>query len=131
MIHTPGPWRWEFNPSTKRIQLCGGVPRFDCIVMDFVRYGFSGAAPRFNSEIRPHLNVMKRADEFGVVCPGREHHEDWFRLIAHPDASLIAAAPMLLAALKAIVASNEVHVIDSADIEDARRAIAVAESGGE
>lgn len=38
-IHSAGPWRWEFNPCSKRIQLVGGAPRFDCIVMDFVRYG--------------------------------------------------------------------------------------------
>lgn len=35
--HTAGPWRWEFNPSTKGVQLCGGRPQFDLTVMDYVQ----------------------------------------------------------------------------------------------
>ena len=34
---TPGPWRWEFSATGKRLQLCGGARRFDDTVMDFVR----------------------------------------------------------------------------------------------
>ena len=100
---TPGPWRWELNLKSKRIQLCGGVPQFDLIVMDFVRWGMGGAAPRFNVETKPNLNVMKRADEMGTVVHGREHHSEWFQEIFHPGAALIAAAPDLLAASESTV----------------------------
>ena len=89
----PGPWRWEINRKTKRVQLCGGVPRFDLTVMDFVRYGLNSAAPRFQIEHRPNLNIMHRAEEFAVAQPGREHHADWFALIDQPDARFIESAP--------------------------------------
>jgi hypothetical protein len=92
--HSSGPWRWELNEKSRRIQLCGGVPRHDLIVMDFVRYGMNNAAPRFNSELpQSRLNVMRRAEEFGIIVTGREHHSDWFKGINHPDAQLIEAAP--------------------------------------
>jgi hypothetical protein len=70
------------------------VPRYDLIVIDFVRWGMSNAAPRFNTE-RPGsgLNIMERADRFGLIVPGREHHAEWFKAIDHPDARLIEAAP--------------------------------------
>lgn len=47
--------------------------------------------------------IMRRAVDLSVPQPGREHHADWWRIIEHPDASLIAAAPELLAALEAFV----------------------------
>lgn len=94
---TPGPWRWEVNQSLKQIQLLGGIPKFDLIVMDFVRYGMSGAAPRFNNSVQPtNLNLMVRAEEFAYPVEGREHHSSWFKNIEHPDAKLIASAPDLL-----------------------------------
>lgn len=94
---TPGPWRWEINEKHKVINLCGGKPKYDMTVMDFVRYGMSGAAPRFidGSE----LNLLTRAERFSYVIEGREHHKDWFQGINHPDAHLIAAAPDMYAAL--------------------------------
>lgn len=95
---TPGPWRWGINLKSKQVQLCGGVPRFDLIVMDFVRWGMDGAAPRFNTEIRPYHNLMERVEKFAAIQPGREHHADWFQRVNHPDAMLIEAAPDLLAA---------------------------------
>jgi hypothetical protein len=62
------------NRKSKQVQLCGGVPRFDLTVMDFVRWGI----------------------------PGRDHHADWFQTIDHPDAHLIAAAPTMLEALELV-----------------------------
>jgi|GEM_PF-1673222 len=100
---TPGPWRWDFNETSKRVQLCGGRPKFDVIVMDFVRYGMGGAAPRFNEDIRPNINVMRRAEVYAVEADGREHHADWFKRLVHPDAQLIEAAPELLAACQEVL----------------------------
>lgn len=132
--HTPGPWRWELNEKSKIVQLQGGIPKFDCTVMDFVRYGMGGAAPRFVTKFRPHLNILKRCEEYGVIVPGREHHADWHKTIVHPDARLIAAAPDLLEALNDAVklltivrpllpAWNEG---DEADLNHFRAAIAKA-----
>jgi hypothetical protein len=89
--HTPGPWRWEVNEKFKSVSLCGGKPQFDKTVMDFVRWGMSGAAPRFlTNEI-----ILERIDSFAVPHPERKHHASWFKIVNHPDACLIAAAPEL------------------------------------
>lgn len=93
--HTPGPWRWELNKKSKVVHLCGGRPQFDLTVLDFVRWGMGGAAVRFRED-RDRLNIMHRAEAFGAVVVGREHHADWFQGIDHPDARLIEAAPELL-----------------------------------
>lgn len=101
---TPGPWRWEMNENSKCINLCGGKPKYDLTVMDFARWGMSGAAPRFNIKLgETGFNVMERADTFGQIVPGREHHANWFKTLNHPDAQLIAAAPDLLSALQHMV----------------------------
>lgn len=101
MSHTPGPWRWVLSETYKRVTLEGGVPRFDLTVVDFVRYGMSHAAPRFREDV-DRMNIMHRAEVWGAKVAGREHHADWFKTINHPDARLIAAAPDLLEAAKAV-----------------------------
>lgn len=106
---TPGPWRFELNRKSRRVQLCGGKPTYDLTVMDFVRWGMDSAAPRFRTD-RANLNIMKRAEEFGAVVLGREHHADWFQSIDHPDARLIEAAPDLLAAVRMAVESYQLGV---------------------
>jgi hypothetical protein len=45
--HTPGPWRWEVNLTSRVIDLVGGKPTYDMTVMDFVRWGMTSAQPRF------------------------------------------------------------------------------------
>ncbi len=103
---TPGPWRWEVSLNSRRVELCGGPPkkgfgRYDLTVMSFKRWGTQSAAPVFwhwNSE-GGWIGKPKRADEIAVAAEGREHHERWFRLIDHPDARLMQAAPMLAEAL--------------------------------
>jgi hypothetical protein len=93
-IHTPGPWRWEVSEKGRRVQLCGGLsPQYDLTIMDFVRWGTNSAAPRFIDQDE----LLSRAEEYAVVVPGREHHATWFKTIDHPDATLMAAAPDLLA----------------------------------
>lgn len=102
--HTPGPWRWEVNLKSKEIQLCGGRPRFDLTVMDFVRWGMGGAAPRLLRPMRGStLMLLEHASHYAEGVPGREHHSEWFQTLHHPDAHLIAAAPDLLAAVKSVV----------------------------
>lgn len=104
--HTPGPWRWELNEKSHLVTLCGGVPRFDMTVMDFVRYGMGHGAPRFRSG---PVDNMHRVEKFGAIVLGREHHAGWFKGIEHPDAHLIAAAPELLAACKAAQQAMGAH----------------------
>lgn len=105
--HTPGPWRWELNSSSKSVRLCGGVPKYDLTVMDFVRYGMSGAAPRFRDTNIDGFNVMHRIDNWSKTVPGREHHASWFQCINHADANLISAAPDLLEACEEFVRKVE------------------------
>ncbi|KAB0573395.1 hypothetical protein [Brucella pituitosa] len=99
---TPGPWRWEINRKHKSINLCGGLPAntFDKTVLGFERYGMNGAAPVFhNWNADGWGGPPKRVQELAVEKVGREHHADWFALIDHPNAHLIAAAPELYEAL--------------------------------
>jgi hypothetical protein len=88
------------SEKSKEARLCGAAG-YDLTVLDFVRWGMSAAAPRFRTADGLALNIMRRADEFAVVVPGREHHAEWFKGVDHPDARLIAAAPELLAELEA------------------------------
>jgi hypothetical protein len=99
---TPGPWRWEVNPGSHGIELCGGKPMYDMTVMDFVRWGMRHAQPRFVVG-----GLLYKAEQFMHVAPQRAHHKEWFQLLNHPDANLIAAAPCLLKAAERLLA--ELH----------------------
>jgi len=105
MSHTPGPWRWEINVKGYQLQLCGGTPRFDKTVLNFIRWGMGSATARFRTEI----NLMSPANDFAEVVQGREHHAEWFQTINHPDARLIAAAPELLEALNDLLVWADWH----------------------
>lgn len=123
MNHTPGPWRWEFNATSKMVSLVGGKPTFDKTVMDFVRYGMGRAAPAFNDLIAGNqYNIMERCEKYAVPVAGREHHASWFQDLNHPDARLIAAAPTLAAACRAIDADIERMGSVSAESVDLVRA---------
>lgn len=95
-----GPWRWEINLSSRIVKLCGGQPRYDKTVMDFVRWGMNGAAPRFLRDEGGHL-LLTHAKEMTAPVAGREHHENWFRRLVHPDAEFVEHArvdvPLLVA----------------------------------
>lgn len=96
---TPGPWRWEVNEKHKSMQLVGGRPKFDLTVMDFERWGMSGALANLRDPSVDGMNVMRRSTDWAVPVAGREHHASWLKTIEHPDARLIASAPTLLEAL--------------------------------
>lgn len=110
--HTPGPWRWEVNITSKRVQLCGGPPKsgfgkYDLTVMSFARWGLQSAAPVFwDWEYDKCVGEPHRADTIAEPVEGREHHKDWFRSIPHPDAALIAAAPDLAAEVARLTAER-------------------------
>jgi len=133
--HTPGPWRWEINRTSKSIHLVGGRPRFDKTVMDFERWGMGRAAPRFNAEITgDEFNVMQRVcdrPDWIAPFPGRDHHADWCAAVTHPDAMLIAAAPDLLAML--VEAHDIIDAIGQPDAADvaARMRATIAQAKGE
>lgn len=119
-IYTPGPWFWKLNEESKQIDLISqtsGQP----IVMDFVRWGFQSAIPRFKVKW-----LMMPAHEFGAVIPGHEHHKHFLKAIDHPDARLIASAPDLLNSLRethAALCMTQPDYIGSAMYHDNRNAI--------
>lgn len=121
--HTKGPWYWEVNPQSKSFSL-RAPQKGGTIVMDFTRYGMQSAQPRFRVG-----NILHDAAELTVVDPERDHHKNWHRLLEHPDARLIAAAPDLLAAcINALDQLKDVdeHYPCQRSITGLRRAIAKA-----
>lgn len=116
--YTPAPWRWEFNEKSKCIQICGGIPKYDLIVMDFVRYGMNGAQPRFNMLHENGMQVMENASKMGCVVEGREHHQSWFKSISHPDALLMIKAPEMLEMLKKVLEVHDHHGFNGHLIND-------------
>lgn len=80
---TDGPWRWKLNLQGKKVSLVNS--RSDK-VMDFVRWGMDGAAPRVCNSDR----ILNRVEHFAAVIPGYEHHASWDQTLAHPDLDTIA-----------------------------------------
>ncbi len=128
--HTPGPWCWVVNPKNYEVDLSRG--QYGSSVLRFERWGMGSATPMFNVN-----GVMKRAVDVSRPQHGREHHAEWWRIIDHPDARLIAAAPELLEALERTLGLAEKWADgvgrshpDHDVIAEARAAIAKA-TGGE
>ncbi len=124
--HTPGPWRWEVNEKHKSMQLVGGRPKFDLTIMDFERWGMSGAVANLRDPSVDGMNVMRRSTDWAVPVAGREHHASWLKTIEHPDARLIAAAPELLETLESFPGFLCGTESGDAWIEQMRTAIAKA-----
>lgn len=129
--HTPGPWRWELNESTKELNLVGGVPMFDLTIISPTRWGMHSATLLARDTAIDGMNVMSplhERREWVAPYEGREHHARWCMNVVHPDMLLIAASPDLLKALQGILAVVNVRIDDSriAQFDAARAAIAKA-----
>lgn len=134
--HTPGPWRWELNESSKSLQLVGGFRQFDLTIIEPIRWGMSSATLFVRDTAHDDMNLLHKLHErrdWIAPFPGREHHADWCTGVKHPDLKLIEAAPDLLAALQALLPHVPGHLTDDLQgrpwIEQARAAITKATGG--
>ena len=109
---TPAPWHWRGNYDTQRIRLITWSPRkMERTVMDFVRWGFKGAQPRFQHP----MQAMDKASDMVrfEVAPDATSRADprVYRgdiiAIAHPDADFIAHARQDVEDLLAYIAVLE------------------------
>lgn len=122
--HTDGPFRFEVRPHNHHVELCGGIPKFDLTVMQFTRWGMGGGQPYLRGKTKDgkHCLIFKLSErpDWTTHAEGREHHVEWFRLIKHPDAQLLEAAPELLTEVRRLRAQlAEFHALaDSASDDD-------------
>lgn len=87
----PGPWMWKGNLSAQSICLMSRRGWGDT-VMDFRRWGMSGAQPAFNIDGLLYRAFQGKDGKSLMVAP--ESWNAWnIRGIDHPDAIAIAAAP--------------------------------------
>ncbi len=89
--HTPGPWQW-FEAGER--SYLATPDRGRLYVMGFARKGMQGACPRFATWTGIETGVER--ERLGGIM------EDGINLrdgMLHPDARLIAAAPLLLDSL--------------------------------
>jgi hypothetical protein len=120
--HTPGPWQWFGNTKNNDVYLSTvrGGRQF---VMQFCRWGMASAQPEFQ--------VDRRMVKSSTLVKYERHYRADFIGIDHPDAHLIAAAPELLEALRAVVRSAHPSAVDHPTMyqawEQAAAAIAKAE----
>ena len=127
--HTEGPWRWEINAKSKSLHLVGGKPQFDLTVLDFARWGTHGATMRLRDTAHDGMNIMHRLNErqdWINPFPGREHHASWCAAVVHPDARLIEAAPIMLAALRRAALALAFAAKTSRTMQDDYNAVSAA-----
>jgi hypothetical protein len=102
---TPGQWQWFGNVKMREVYL-STVDRGRTFVMDFARWGMTGAQPRFQVTLdeRPGYGQMARLENLGDMGPQMvAAHRSDFVGIGHPDARFIAAASVLVPRLIAEV----------------------------
>lgn len=100
--HTEGPWRWELNEKHRSVQLVGGRPMYDLTIIQPIRWGLGGATLFIRDTAHDGMNLMHKLHERrDWIAPhhGRAHHASWCADVVHPDMRLMAASPLLLAAL--------------------------------
>src|SRR6218665_3836589 len=113
--HTPGPWAWFGNATTNSLYLATkhSGRRF---VMDFTRWGFRGAQPRFQAGRGIMIDAkdllqFEVGDQAIVGVEAAKKDTSVYRLdvrgIESADARLIAAAPDLLEALLSIAGMTD------------------------
>lgn len=112
MTHTPGPWSVKLSESRHRKgsplchQECGDNRR----VLTSIELTSVEDAKQWGGETEihvlttDHVEDVIAADGTHVVCTGHDYEDSGYVSLA--DARLIAAAPDLLAALKAIYAAD-------------------------
>lgn len=142
---TEGPWQWFGNTKHNEVYLAT-VDRGRVFVMDFVRWGMSGAQPRFQVALNDGdgFGVMRSIGEmakneeeskpdvvFGPLFEAPYRRQ--FTGIGHPDATFIAHSrtdvPALVAEIErlralldeACTAAEELNGDDGDDEELARR----------
>ena len=97
---TPGPWYWRGVKKLHDVALLS-TKNGHQTVMDFVRWGMSGAGPRFKMD-----GVLERIET--LASPRQAHRPDGeFYHINHPDAEFIASSPEMVAKLIAAVREME------------------------
>jgi hypothetical protein len=103
--HTPGPWAWFGNTKHHTLYLAtiSGGRRY---VIDFARWGMGGAKPRFQVKTEGG-GVMVGVEE--LVEYEVDYRKDVIG-VDHPDARLIASAPLLADALEALLATLAMEV---------------------
>lgn len=108
--HTPGPWRWELNETTRFVHLVGGKPQWDLTIIEPVRWGMNGGTLQIRDTAHDGMNIMHKLHErrdWITPFPGREHHASWLQGVTHPDMRLIEAAPDLLVGLQGMFELHE------------------------
>lgn len=108
MNYTKGPWRWFANRKSGQVHLAT-EGRGRVFVMSFFRKGLNGAQPAFQQHKEGCLGECRGCGELVPVFNAgyREDHNGEIEIADHPDARLIAAAPMLYEALKSLVDTRE------------------------
>lgn len=122
--YTPGPWAWFGNAGSNSVYLAT-VHSGRRFVMDFTRWGFRGAQPRFQHERgimtdAKDLLQFEVGDQSIVGIEVAKKDTSVYRLdvrgIDNADARLIAAAPEMLEALQGFVAKIDPAVLVENDL---------------
>lgn len=102
---TPGPWYWHGVKKHHDIALLT-TKNGHQTVMDFVRWGMNGCAPRLKVD-----GVLERVEV--LAQPRQAHRPDGeFYSVNHPDAEFIAASPEMVAKLIAAVRFMQDEMLD-------------------